>query len=89
VRSLPDGLGVDVEVAGWPRPAVFDWLQEAGGIEEREMLRTFNCGIGMVMIVPEERAAGLLSSLQDRGTDCFDMGAVVPRAEQPRVRFLG
>ncbi len=64
-RALPDGLGVEIERGSWPVPAIFTALQSAGGISPDEMWRTFNMGIGMVVVVPEsdagrvEMAAGL------------------------------
>ena len=56
-RVLPDGLGAEVDLDAWTRPAVFEWLRGAAGIAEAEMLRTFNCGVGMVAVVASERAA--------------------------------
>ncbi len=50
-RVLPDGLGAEIHVNSWHRPLVFDWLQKSGGVDDFEMLRTFNCGIGMVLVV--------------------------------------
>ena len=89
VRVLPAGLGLDIDTPSWPRPAVFRWLQEAGGIEEAELLRTFNCGIGMVMVTPADRAADLAAGSRERGIDCFDIGEVVVRAgDSPQVRYV-
>jgi phosphoribosylformylglycinamidine cyclo-ligase len=89
VRVLPAGLGLDIDTSSWPRPAVFRWLQEAGDIEEAELLRTFNCGIGMVMVAPADRVADLVSGARERGIDCFDIGEVVARAgDSPRVRYV-
>ena len=56
VRVLPDGLGLRIDTSAWQRPEVFGWLQREGNIAEAEMLRTFNCGIGMVVCVPPEQA---------------------------------
>lgn len=55
-RVLPEGIGAKVDLSAWERPAVFEWLQKAGGIAERELLRTFNCGIGMVLVVSAHEA---------------------------------
>ena len=87
VRILPAGLGIDVDTRGWSRPGIFVWLQENGGISEAEMLRTFNCGIGMVMIVPEAEAGKLLKQTADLGVECFDIGTVTTAAPGSRVRF--
>ena len=50
VRVLPDGLDAHIDPASWRRPAVFDWLQRTGQVADAEMYRTFNCGIGMVVV---------------------------------------
>ena len=55
-RVLPDGLEVVLERDSWPRDPLFDWLQTTGRIDAAEMYRTFNCGIGMVAIVPAANA---------------------------------
>ena len=58
-RVLPEGLGVRVDLARVPLPPVFRWLAATGGIAEQEMLRTFNCGVGMVVVVaPDESRRG-------------------------------
>ncbi|MDT8320083.1 MAG: phosphoribosylformylglycinamidine cyclo-ligase [Xanthomonadales bacterium] len=87
VRVLPPDLGLAIETRAWRRPAVFDWLQENGGIAEPEMLRTFNCGIGMVMLCASAAAASLAADARAQGLDCFDIGAVVPHGEGPRVDY--
>ena len=81
VRVLPDGLGLEIDPAAWPRPAVFEWLQRHGRIEEKEMLRTFNCGVGMVVVAPPERAGDLLRRAAELGLPGWDIGAVVPAGE--------
>jgi phosphoribosylformylglycinamidine cyclo-ligase len=87
VRALPGGLGIDIDTGAWTRPEVFNWLQEQGGIEEIEMLRTFNCGIGMVMIVPEHEAASVALQTADLGIGCFDIGAVITAGADSRVHY--
>jgi phosphoribosylformylglycinamidine cyclo-ligase len=87
VRVLPDGLGIEIDTQAWSRPEVFNWLQQQGGITESEMLRTFNCGIGMVMIVPEHDAGDITARTQHLGIDCFDIGAVTNPGAGPRVRY--
>jgi phosphoribosylformylglycinamidine cyclo-ligase len=87
VRILPDGLGIDIDTQAWTRPEVFKWLQEQGSITESEMLRTFNCGIGMVMIVPDNDAAALTLRTAELGIDCFDIGSVITAETGSRVRY--
>ena len=87
VRVLPDGLGLEIDPRAWPRPPVFDWLQHHGRIEAAEMLRTFNCGVGMVMLAPEDRAADLLQRAAALGLPGWDIGAVVTASEGGRVAY--
>jgi len=87
VRILPDGLGIVIDTLAWARPVVFNWLQEQGGISESEMLRTFNCGIGMVLIAPESEAAELTLRTAELGLECFDMGSVISAETGSRVRY--
>jgi len=87
VRVLPDGLGIEIDTSAWTRPEVFRWLQEQGRIEETEMLRTFNCGVGMVMIVPGKDAPDVISQTESLGIGCFDIGSVIKAAEGSRVRY--
>ena len=85
-RVLPAGLGARLDPAAWPRPAVFGWLAEAGGVAEAEMLRTFNCGIGMVLAVAPDRAAALAGVLEGQGEAVHRIGTVAPGEG---VRFGG
>lgn len=77
VRIIPDTLGIAVNLQGWEMPAVFRWLQEQGNIEAAEMLRTFNCGIGMVLVVPETDAQAVRQACTALGEFCVDIGEVV------------
>ena len=87
VRILPDGLGIEIDTRAWTQPEVFDWLQENGAITSAEMLRTFNCGIGMVMIVPETEAGNLLKQAVELGIECFDIGTVTAAGADSLVRY--
>jgi phosphoribosylformylglycinamidine cyclo-ligase len=66
-RVLPETVGVDLDLTQIPVLPVFKWLAKQGGITEHEMLRTFNCGIGMVLIVDEAKAPMILKALADKG----------------------
>jgi phosphoribosylformylglycinamidine cyclo-ligase len=87
VRVLPADLGLVLDSKAWPRPAVFDWLQENGNIEENEMLRTFNCGIGMVMLVSEANARAATDAANAAGLTCHDIGEVTAMNGEPRVEY--
>ncbi len=85
-RVLPDGLGVDLDAAAWPLPPVFSWLRTAGGITPHEMLRTFNCGVGMIVIVDVDQAGHLETLFRDAGEDVFNIGRVVKSSGPEDVR---
>jgi phosphoribosylformylglycinamidine cyclo-ligase len=78
-RMLPDHLGFEVDYEAFPRPAVFKWLAEAGGIEEAEMRRTFNCGIGMIAAVAAENAEGVVRSLRAAGEEAWVIGRLTEK----------
>ena len=76
-RVLPAGLDAEINLNAWPLAPVFKWLRERGNVETREMLRTFNCGIGMALITSAETAAALSADLGDAGEQVFRIGSVV------------
>ena len=71
-----DGHHVVVDPGTWPRPAVFDWLEAAGGVERAEMYRTFNCGVGMVLFVAEGDVELASAILVEAGEQAWIMGRV-------------
>ena len=73
-RMLPDRLTFDVDYRAFARPAVFEWLQEAGSIEEAEMRRTFNCGIGMIAAVDASQAQAVTKALNAAGETATIIG---------------
>ncbi len=88
VRVIPDGLGLEIDLSAWEFPAVFKWLQEKGGINQQEMLRTFNCGIGMVLLVAEEVADDVCQSLESTGDAVYRIGKVIePVDSATRVNY--
>jgi len=87
-RVLPDELAVELDKQAWTWPAVFQWLQEAGNVTEEEMQRTFNCGIGMVVVVPANAADAATAQLEAAGETVYRLGRVIPRAGESAVRFI-
>ncbi len=75
-RILPEGLGVQVDLSAWTPPPVFGWLTRTGGVAEAEMLKTFNCGIGMVVICAPDRADALTALLAEAGETVTALGHV-------------
>jgi phosphoribosylformylglycinamidine cyclo-ligase len=78
-RVLPDTLAARLDRGSWPVAPVFGWLADRGGIAEGELLRTFNCGIGMAVVVSEARAAAVTKTLQDAGETVYRIGRIEPR----------
>ncbi|KGE77120.1 phosphoribosylformylglycinamidine cyclo-ligase [Halomonas salina] len=84
-RVLPEGAAARVDVASWERPAVFDWLQQQGNVEENEMYRVLNCGIGMVIAVPADKADQARAHLQGLGETVYRIGEIVARGDDEEV----
>jgi phosphoribosylformylglycinamidine cyclo-ligase len=85
-RVLPDGLGGRIDLGAWELPPVFAWLRGEGGIAEAEMLRTFNCGIGLVAVVAPDRAEAVAAALRGAGEAVRVIGPVGAGAG---VRYAG
>ena len=75
-RSVPDGLCAHVDLDTFERSDDFAWLQDAGGLDETNMLRTFNCGLGMVIMVPADQADAALATLRAAGEDASIVGSI-------------
>ena len=87
-RVLPDALAADIDLDAVTVPAVFGWLSRVGGMSEREMLRTFNCGVGMLVAVAPEDAEKLVASLTASGEIAAIVGKLTERTGEP-VTFNG
>jgi phosphoribosylformylglycinamidine cyclo-ligase len=79
-RVLPAHLGAKLSASAWSMPAVFSWLKEAGNVPQADFLRTFNCGVGMVVVVEASQADAIAAHLQAAGETVFRLGQLVPRA---------
>lgn len=76
-RVLPEGCGVEVTTGRWPEPPIFGLLQQWGGVAKTEMFRTFNMGIGMILVVPAEQVAAIQSDLAARDEKSYIIGTVI------------
>jgi phosphoribosylformylglycinamidine cyclo-ligase len=88
-RVLPKNLGAEIDLSAIPVPEVFAWLAANGGVAELEMLRTFNCGIGMVVVVDSGNAAEVLRAFASAGDDAAAIGRVVAIEAGERVVYSG
>ena len=88
-RVLPKGLGVALELSAIPFPPVFRWLAQAGGLAQDEMLRTFNCGIGMVVVASKQGADEAEAALRAVGESPVQIGEIIPATGDERVLMNG
>lgn len=85
-RVLPKGMGATIDLSTWPLPPIFGWLAAEAGIEQAEMLKTFNCGIGMIVVCPVADLAAITAALTAAGETPVRMGSVTPEAG---IRYSG
>ncbi|MCE8546233.1 phosphoribosylformylglycinamidine cyclo-ligase [Ruegeria pomeroyi] len=85
-RVLPEGMGATIDLDTWDLPPVFRWMAETGGIAEGEMLKTFNCGIGMIVVCAADRAEALTELLRAEGETVARIGTVTPT---PGIAYTG
>ena len=88
-RVLPQGLAVALDLDRVPVHPVFKWLAAAGGVSEREMLRTFNCGIGMIAVLDAEAAEQACEAFAANGETVVQLGEVIAAAGEPTAAFRG
>lgn len=84
-RVLPDHLCANIALDSWRLPPVFAWLQKLGNIETKEMLRTFNCGVGFVVVVPKDKAQSTLDVLKQEGENAWVLGQIGERTQDSVV----
>lgn len=80
-RVLPESVMAVIEAKAWARPAVFQWLQQEGGVAEAEMHRTFNCGIGMVLVVAPDQVQAVIGLLSAAGEQVCQIGQIQTRQD--------
>ncbi len=81
-RVIPDDCKAVIDTSSWQMPAVFDWLQQQGNVERNEMFRTFNCGVGMVLVVAQADADAAIRQLRDLGETAWLIGQIESRNTQ-------
>ena len=88
-RALPYDLDAEIDLDQWTPPPVFGWLAKSAGIEPSEMLRTFNCGIGMIAIASENSSGRVIDAFQEYGDKAVRLGRLVPGKGEAKVRYRG
>jgi len=87
IRVIPDGLGLEIKASSWPLPPVFQWLQQEGQVPNNEMWRTFNCGIGFVLVIAAEDVASIGAALKSHDLDHWTIGSVVKASGDERTHI--
>jgi len=87
-RILPQGTRAVLKKAAWPRPEIFRWLQQAGKVAEEEMLRVFNCGIGMVIVLAPDKAEMAMTLLKREGELAYEIGRIEASSGEPEALIV-
>ncbi len=88
-RCLPDGLDAEIDLETWTPPAVFGWLANSAGIEQAEMLRTFNCGIGLIAVTDMMSSGHVIDAFQESGDKAMRIGTLVRGDGEPEAVYRG
>jgi phosphoribosylformylglycinamidine cyclo-ligase len=88
-RAIADGLDAELDLSSWHPPPVFGWLAKSGGISDAEMLRTFNCGIGLVAVVGANSAGHVIDAFQESGDRAVRIGTLALGQGEAQVRYRG
>lgn len=88
-RVMPETTTAKIDAASWAMPEIFKWLQANGNVEATEMYRTFNCGVGMVLVVPSEQAADVINFFNSQGEQAFQIGEIAAGREGEAVIVEG
>ncbi|MBU0656432.1 MAG: phosphoribosylformylglycinamidine cyclo-ligase [Gammaproteobacteria bacterium] len=88
-RVLPPRTKAKINLGSWERPEIFNWMQEQGGVTDDEMLRTFNCGIGMILAIPAEQAEDVITTCRLENIQAWQIGVMdVSEADAPFVQYV-
>lgn len=87
-RVLPTDACAQINQSSWQKPAIFDWLQENGNVAQNEMYKTFNCGVGMVLVVSADELDKSLSLLNEYGEQAWHLGEITEMTDNEQVTFI-
>ena len=87
-RVLPDGMAAQLKNGSWPQTELFAWLQKTAGIDDVEMNRTFNNGIGMVVVIDAASATACAAMLREAGETVYEIGLIAARGEGASVSVV-
>ena len=86
-RVLPDSLAAELTRSNWPRTELFTWLQSTACIDDIEMNRAFNDGIGMAIVIGQDCDESLIKTLQDQGQEVYEIGKIIPYSSGERIHL--
>ena len=87
VRILPDNINAEIDLNAWQQPEVFNWIQTVGNVDHEEMLRTFNCGIGYVLVVNNSDSKRVINKLAETGHNAFLIGEITTGKKEVRLNL--
>ena len=85
VRILPENINAEINLDSWQQPEVFNWIQTEGNVDQEEMLRTFNCGIGFVLVVSNSDSKRVINALAETGHNAYLIGEVTTGKKEVRL----
>ncbi|HVP83516.1 MAG TPA: phosphoribosylformylglycinamidine cyclo-ligase [Rhizomicrobium sp.] len=88
-RALPDGLDAQIDLGTWTPLPIFGWLAKSAGIAETEMLRTFNCGVGLIVVADAAKSGQIIEAFADAGEKATRIGTLIKGTGEPKVRYTG
>ena len=87
-RVLPDNCKAVIDSSSWQWPSIFNWLQEQGNVETHEMYRTFNCGVGLMLVVPAESSQAIVEELNGLGESAWELGTIAELQGTTQVEMI-
>ena len=86
-RVLPENCKAVIDSQSWQWPSVFNWLQEQGNVDTHEMYRTFNCGVGLMLVVPQDSASAIVDKLNELGENAWELGTIANKDGDTQVEM--
>ena len=86
-RVIPDGYCANIDTTSWPRSSLFNWLQNMGQVDEAEMLRVFNCGMGMLVVLPKEQTSNAIKLCQDNNVQAVKIGVIETSVSNQKINL--
>jgi len=86
-RVIPDGCCANIDTKSWQRSSIFNWLQNMGQVDDAEMLRVFNCGMGMLVILPKEHADDAMSLCKENNIQALEIGTISNASADQKINL--